>query len=117
MKFIVDAQLPKSLSDFLQEVGFDSIHTLELPLKNKTNDNQIASFSLSEDRTIITKDNDFLESYLISKKPKKLILVKTGNIKNSALIEIFNRNIVNIIKSLSDNSLIELTQTEIVVHE
>ena len=117
MKFIIDAQLPKSLSDFLCEKGYDSIHTLELPHKNKTDDNQIISLSLAENRIVVSKDNDFLESYLISKKPAKLILVKTGNIKNSLLITIFDRNIESIIKSLSDNSLVELTQTEIVVHE
>ena len=30
MKFIVDAQLPISLSDFLNEKSLDSIHTLDL---------------------------------------------------------------------------------------
>ena len=34
MKFIVDAQLPKSLARFLSERGFDAIHTLDLPRKN-----------------------------------------------------------------------------------
>ncbi len=38
MKFIVDAQLPKSLSDLLNSRGFDSIHTLDLPNKNSTSD-------------------------------------------------------------------------------
>lgn len=35
MKFIVDAQLPKSLSDYLFKMGYDSIHTLDLPEINK----------------------------------------------------------------------------------
>ncbi len=30
MKFIIDAQLPRMLSDFLLRKGFDSIHTLQL---------------------------------------------------------------------------------------
>ena len=42
MKFIVDARLPKSLSDFLNESGYHSIHTLELPAQNQTGDNTIA---------------------------------------------------------------------------
>ena len=46
MKFIVDAQLPRSLSDFLKSSGFDSIHTLELPEMNRTGDGSIAELLL-----------------------------------------------------------------------
>ncbi len=41
MKFIIDAQLPRRLSYFLREKGFDSIHTLDLPKGNKTSDTEI----------------------------------------------------------------------------
>ncbi len=75
MRFIVDAQLPKSLSDFLKWKGFDSVHTLELPDKNNTKDEWINKLSISEKRIVITKDIDFLESFLIKSEPKKLILI------------------------------------------
>ena len=39
MRFLIDAQLPKSLADFLSQKGHESIHTLELPDKNRTTDN------------------------------------------------------------------------------
>ncbi|MEP7145175.1 MAG: hypothetical protein ABI707_19980 [Ferruginibacter sp.] len=42
MKFIVDAQLPKVLSDLLNTSGFDSVHKLELPEMNRTSDIIIA---------------------------------------------------------------------------
>jgi predicted nuclease of predicted toxin-antitoxin system len=29
MRFVVDAQLPKSLSDLINSKGYDSIHTLD----------------------------------------------------------------------------------------
>ena len=48
MKFIVDAQLPKSLSDFLNYRGHDSIHTLELPNKNGTDDKYIKRIAAEE---------------------------------------------------------------------
>lgn len=35
MKFIVDAQLPKTLSDFLVSRGLEYIHTLDLPAKKQ----------------------------------------------------------------------------------
>jgi predicted nuclease of predicted toxin-antitoxin system len=31
MKFIIDAQLPRRLARFLQGLGYDAIHTLDLP--------------------------------------------------------------------------------------
>lgn len=41
MKFIVDAQLPRKLSVYLNEKGYDSIHTLDLPKKNATPDTEM----------------------------------------------------------------------------
>lgn len=47
MKFLVDAQLPRSLAAFLRQRGFDAVHTLELPNKNLTNDLEINQISLT----------------------------------------------------------------------
>ncbi len=85
MNFIVDAQLPKSLSDFLKSAGQNSIHTLELDNKNKTPDNIIIEISEKENRVVITKDYDFLQSHIVALKPAKLLFVKTGNISNSGI--------------------------------
>ena len=48
MKFIVDAQLPKSLSDLLNYRGFDSLHTLELQDKNSTSDKVITEIAIDK---------------------------------------------------------------------
>ncbi len=116
MKFLIDAHLPKSLSDFLQSKGHDSIHTIDLPHANKTNDQTILIIAGSEKRIIITKDSDFLESFLLLGLPEKLVLIKTGNIRNVDLLEIFKRNIEKICLLLADNSLIEINTSEIIVH-
>ena len=100
MKFIVDAQLPKSLSDFLNGSGHNSIHTLELPAQNKSSDNTITQKANDENRIVITKDADFLESYLLYSKPAKLILVKTGNIKNTELLQLFSNHLPTLITLL-----------------
>lgn len=63
MKFIVDAQLPLSLSKYLEKRGFDVIHTDDLPNKEFTTDNEIREISVKEERIVITKDSDFLDSY------------------------------------------------------
>jgi predicted nuclease of predicted toxin-antitoxin system len=117
MKFIVDAQLPKTLSDFLIQKGFDSIHTLDLPDKNKTKDIQVVRIAYEENRIVISKDIDFLESFLIKSEPHKLIMVKTGNITNKQLIKIFESNLGLIIKMISRSNLIEIGKTDIAEHE
>ena len=63
MKFIVDVQLPKSLADFLSQKGHVALHTLELPEKNKTTDKQIIEISFKGNYIVITKDDDFLETF------------------------------------------------------
>ncbi len=116
VRFIVDAQLPKKLSDFFITQGFDSIHTLDLPDKNATTDKYIITLAENENRILITKDDDFLRSFMISKKPEKLVLVKTGNIRNTDLIELFETGLSSIVSLLRECSLIEITQNEIIVH-
>lgn len=116
MKFLIDAQLPKSLSDFLQTRGHDSIHTIELPEGNRTNDLTILDISDKEKRVVISKDSDFLESFLLTGVPERLVLIKTGNIRNADLLAIFDRNIDKICSLLSDSLLIEINSSEIIVH-
>jgi len=48
MKFIVDAQLPSRLARWIQEQGYDVLHTLDLPDKNLTGDLTIVSISVAE---------------------------------------------------------------------
>ncbi len=76
MKFLVDAQLPIRISHWLQNQGHDSIHTRDLPLKNATSDTEINNLSVLEKRILITKDKDFLDSFLLTKKPYKLFRLK-----------------------------------------
>lgn len=66
--------MPRRLSGFLITKGFDSIHTLQLSDKNKIKDKQIIRISEEQKRVVITKDDDFLESFLITGKPLKRLL-------------------------------------------
>jgi predicted nuclease of predicted toxin-antitoxin system len=117
MKFIIDAQLPQSLSNLIKSFGYDSVHTIELPDKNFTKDSIVTHISIIENRVIITKDSDFLDSQLLYNKPQKLIIVKTGNIKNNELLKIFENNFTRILLLLNHCSLLEITHTEIIEHK
>ena len=80
MKFLVDAHLPKRLTELLKYVGHDAIHTRDLPLGNRTKDPEIIRVSQEEGRIVVTKDADFVETIILKSQPWKLLLVSTGNI-------------------------------------
>ena len=117
IQFIVDAQLPKKLSDFLIKKGFESLHTLDLPDRNATSDKFLKELAYKENKILITKDDDFLQSYIIEKKPSKLILIKTGNISNKQLIALFENKLSLISSLITNNPMIEITNEEIIVHK
>jgi len=116
VRFIIDAQLPRSLSVFFNNRGHDSVHTLELPNGNNTRDLEISILANDEEIIVITKDIDFLESFLVKSEPRKLIMVKTGNISNRHLIKIFEDNLELLLKMISRSNLIEVSSTEIAEH-
>jgi len=117
MKFMVDAQLPRRLVYRLRECGQEAIHTLDLPLKNKTSDPAIEEISLHEKRIVITKDADFIDTFTLHRKPYKLLLISTGNIKNKELETILLKNIDPIIKAFKKYSFIELDRKSVTIHE
>lgn len=117
MKFLVDAQLPRRLVYRLQEAGHEAIHTLDLPLGNRTPDRVINEISEREERIVITKDADFVNSFTLHHKPYKLLLISTGNIKNAELERLFSQNIQQIAQAFEDNDFVELSRTVFTIHE
>lgn len=73
--------------------------------------------SFEEKRIVISKDVDFLDSFLVKKTPEKLIMVKTGNIQNKELLSILKLNLTYIYNSIKENDLIEINKTDIIIHK
>jgi predicted nuclease of predicted toxin-antitoxin system len=48
MKFLVDAQLPRRLVQRLRDAEHEALHTLDLPLGNRTLDTSISELSIRE---------------------------------------------------------------------
>lgn len=117
MKFLVDAHLPKRLARFISRGGHDAIHTLELPAQNSSGDDAIIQNAIKQDRIVITKDSDFVDSFLLFRKPPRLLLVSTGNISNDALEELFDDNLSEIVSSFKSYSYVELTVSHVIVHQ
>jgi predicted nuclease of predicted toxin-antitoxin system len=58
MNFLVDAQLPRRLCRVLESYGHTVLHTLDLPRKNFTDDQEIMRFADTNAYTVVTKDAD-----------------------------------------------------------
>ena len=114
MKFIVDAQLPKSLSVFLNKKGHDAIHTLDLVHKNASSDIEINKISLEEERVVISKDSDFFDRFFQRLEPYKLLYLTTGNMHNKQLLAIFENNYDRIIDQIEIHFVVEVSRTSII---
>ena len=90
---MVDAQLPLSLAVALRMTGRDVCHTLDLPLANRTSDDLLRDLVDREDRVMVTKDRGFRASHVLQGRPKRLVFVSTGNIRNANLVPLFLRNL------------------------
>src|SRR2546423_15497784 len=116
MKFLIDAQLPRRLALSLQQAGFEATHTLDLPNGNRTTDQALITLSLSAQAIVITKDSDFVQSFLLRREPWKLLLVSTGNINNDQLINLFRLNIRQLAEAFGSFDFIELNRTSLICH-
>jgi|SRR5690242_6476824 predicted nuclease of predicted toxin-antitoxin system len=116
MKFLIDAQLPKRLVAELKQAGFEATHTLELPQGNKTTDQALIALSITSQSVLVTKDSDFVQSFLLKREPWKLLLVSTGNINNDELIKLFQLNITQIEDAFRSFDFVELNRTNLICH-
>ena len=117
MKFLIDAQLPRRLARWLSAQGHDAVHTLDLPSGNRTQDTEIIQFARQDDRVIVTKDDDFVQSFWVNGRPQQLWLISAGNIANPDLERLVADNLTAIVGALSVNRFVELTRTSLIVHD
>ena len=91
--FFIDAQLPSILIELFLDFGILAFHTKDLLDKNKRKDHNIILFTDSKNLAIITKYSNSFYFQLRHRHPKKLILVKFGNLSLDETIAYFKENI------------------------
>ncbi len=116
MNFMVDAQLPRRLANRLREAGHDARHTLDLPRRNRTTDVEIIEIAARERRVVVTKDADFVNTFLVAGQPSKLLLISTGNSTNADLENLLIPQIPSIVSAFETHDYIELTPSALVIH-
>ena len=116
MRFLVDAQLPRRFVIWLTEAGHDALHTRDLPLKNQTHDDEVVARAMQDGRVVITKDDDFVQSFLLTGEPS-LLLISTGNIANIELEKLVRANLAGIETAFTEHRFVEITRDALVIHE
>jgi predicted nuclease of predicted toxin-antitoxin system len=97
-------------------VGTRRFTYIRLPAGNRTPDGRINEISVEEQRIVITKDADFVNSFLLSGVPYKLLLVSTGNVNNRELESLFAKNLSAIVSALEIYKFVEITRTSLIEH-
>jgi len=108
LKFLVDAQLPPALAQFLRSQGHEASHVAELGLA-QADDAAVWSHACRSAAVIITKDDDFKNRVLLSKTSADVVLIRVGNCSNRALVGWFAPALPAVLERLkSGEHLIEL---------
>ncbi|MEP7352289.1 MAG: DUF5615 family PIN-like protein [Acidobacteriota bacterium] len=90
LKFLVDNQLPATLSCFLATRGVDCQHVLDLDMGDAS-DSEIWEYASKSGRVVISKDEDFLY-FANAREPKaRLIWVRLGNCRTKVLLAAVER--------------------------
>jgi len=116
MKFLVDAQLPQRFAIWLNDAGHDAMHTLDLPRQNLTPDQELIARAKQDGRVVVSKDADFVQSFLIADEPA-LLLISTGNISNADLEKVLRANLPGIETAFASSRFVEITRNAMVIHD
>jgi len=92
------------------------LHTLDLPNANRTSDSLINRISLADQRIVVTKDADFVDSFLVTGVPYKLLLISTGNISNRELESLLIPRLTQVAEAFAEHHFVELNRTSLIIH-
>lgn len=84
MRFLVDAQLPPALADWLGEKGLAATPVREVGLRD-SDDGSIWNFANSGGWTVVTKDEDFAVRCLALPRAPAAVWLRIGNCTNRVL--------------------------------
>ena len=86
MIFLVDAQLPPALANWLTQQGHTAQHVDNLGLRD-AEDVVIWNWAMSSEAIIVTKDEDFAQRMARTTNGPVIVWLRIGNSTNRALLE------------------------------
>jgi predicted nuclease of predicted toxin-antitoxin system len=85
VNFLIDAQLPPALAQWITRQGHSATHVFDIGLQTAT-DPVIWQRAWSEGTVIVSKDEDFVDHWLLSDQLVRLVWIRKGNCSNRVLI-------------------------------
>ena len=108
MHFLVDAQLPPSLVNWLTAKGHTALHVIDLA-QLSASDLQIWDHAIQTNAVVITKDEDFADRVSRTATGPIIVWLRVGNATNRSLIEWLEPRWSHVIQLISEsNRLIEV---------
>ena len=114
MKFIIDENITPEAVTLFRNAGLDAYHVNDLKTsqKQRVTDDQLRRLTLQKGYVIVTKDDDFVKSYVDREVPEKLIFLFGLDSKAYLLRRL--QDILPELKSFSErHNFIEVTPDEI----
>ncbi len=112
MRYLCDVHISISIAKRIEQLGFHSEHVNHILNKWKTKDSDIADYADQNDLILITKDQDFRNSFLLKNTPKKLVKINLGNISNRDLIRIIDNQLerLNSLSKQAGSFMVEINK-------
>lgn len=108
MRFVVDNQLPPSLSRWLADAGHDSVHVAMVGL-DASSDETLWAWAAREQRIVVRKDEDLFFLANRGGDDGKLLWVRIGNCRREQLHDAFSRSLAAIVGAFeSGQRVVEL---------
>ena len=85
MTFLVDAQLPPALARWIAHQGHSATHVADIGLRD-ADDSALWNYARDHQSVIVSKDEDFVDRWLLSHQPVPLLWVRKGNCSNRVLM-------------------------------
>lgn len=114
LKFIIDENLSPELATLFKENGLSAFHVNEMKTSQKQRiiDDQLRRLSIQKGYVIVTKDDDFVKSYVSRKVPEKTIFIYGLESKKSLLSRM--KEVIPLFEDLLEiHSFIEVNQHEV----
>jgi len=78
LTFLVDAQLPPALARWISSRGHQATHVFDIAM-HMAGDAAIWEQAAKDDRVLISKDEDFVDRWLLNATPIALVWIRKGN--------------------------------------
>lgn len=109
MRFLVDAQLPPALVEWLSAAGHEAEHVADRQMRSAS-DAVIWDYALTTAAVIVTKDEDFAQRKVLTGTGPRVVWIRLPNTRRRDLLIWFETAMPQILAALErGETLIEVT--------